>query len=159
DLLGVGLRERAAEHGKILGEGEHGAAVDRAPAGDDAIAGNPALLHAELGRAVLDEHVELLERAFVHQQLETLARGQLAPLVLRFDARVTAAGARAGAAFFELVEDVLHGRASPLRWKIHSMYGYFGGKLSAVGKSSRGAKHAQRIALQRSVLLRRCAGS
>jgi hypothetical protein len=33
------------------------------------------------------EHVPLLEAAFVEQQLEPLARGQLAPLVLRVDAR------------------------------------------------------------------------
>src|SRR5262249_57544445 len=110
---GGGLRKGGWERGKIVGEGEEGAAVDRAPAGDDAIAGNPALVHAELGRAVLHEHVELLERAFVHQELEPLARGELAALVLRFDARLAAAGARAPAAFFELVEDVLHGRASP----------------------------------------------
>src|SRR5262249_49921296 len=88
----------------------HGAAVDRAPAGDDAIAGDSAVLHAELGRAVLDEHVELLERAPVHEQLETFARGQLAALVLRLDARLTAAGACAHAALFELLEDVLHAR-------------------------------------------------
>ena len=40
DLLRVRLGQRAAEHGEILGEGEHRAAVDRAPAGDDAVAGN-----------------------------------------------------------------------------------------------------------------------
>jgi hypothetical protein len=63
---------------------------------------------------VLDEHVELLERTFVHEELEPLAGGELAALVLRFDARRTAAGARASAALFELFEDVLHGPASPL---------------------------------------------
>ena len=67
------------------------------------------LLHAEVGRAVLDEHVELLERALVHQQLDALARGQLAALVLRVDSRLAAAGARSRAAFFELVQDVFHG--------------------------------------------------
>ena len=107
------LAERAAEHGEILGEGEDGAAVDRAPAGDHAVARNSGLLHAELGRAVLDEHVELLERALVHEQLEALAGGELAALVLGFDARIAAAFARPPAAFFELFEDVLH--AQPAR--------------------------------------------
>src|SRR5262249_56161170 len=65
-----------------------------------------------------------LEEAFVNHRPEALGAGELAPGGLRFDARLTAAGARAGAAFFELVEDVLHGRASPLRRKIHSMYRY-----------------------------------
>ena len=44
------------------------------------------LLHAEVVGAVLDEHVELLERVLVHEQLDALARGQLAALVLRLDA-------------------------------------------------------------------------
>ena len=62
--------------------------------------------------AVLDEHVELLERALVHQELDALARGELAALVLRLDARLAAAEPRAGAPGFELVEDVLHARRS-----------------------------------------------
>ena len=91
DLLRVGSRERAAEHGEILGEDEDGAAVDRAPAGDHAVAGDLGLLHAEVVGAVLDEHVELLERALVEQQLDALARGELAALVLGLDARLAAA--------------------------------------------------------------------
>ncbi|XUJ34502.1 hypothetical protein ACQ5SK_47595 [Bradyrhizobium japonicum] len=35
---------------------------------------------------MLDEHVELLERSLVEQELDALARGQLAAGVLRFDA-------------------------------------------------------------------------
>jgi hypothetical protein len=84
------------------------AAVDGAPAGDDAVAGDLLLLHAELVRAVLDEHVELLERAFVEQELDALAGGELAALVLRLDALVAAAGPRLFAALFEFVEDVFH---------------------------------------------------
>jgi hypothetical protein len=114
DLLRMRLGQRAAEHREILGKGEHGATVHRAPAGDDAVAGNPALLHAEVGRTVLDEHVELLERALVHQQLEALACGQLAALVLRVDSRPAAAGACALAAFFELFQNVFH-RPLPFR--------------------------------------------
>ncbi len=47
--------------GEILGEDENGAAVDRSPAGHDAVAGDPTLVHPEIGRPVFDEHVELLE--------------------------------------------------------------------------------------------------
>ena len=113
DLLRVGFRQATAEHGEILGEQEHGAAVDGAPAGHHAVAGDLLLLHAEVAGAVLDEHVELLERALVEQELDALARGQLAALVLRLDARRAAAGAGLGAALFQLVEDVLH--AGPFR--------------------------------------------
>ena len=38
DLRGVGLRQRSAEDGEVLREGEHLAAVDQAVAGDDAVA-------------------------------------------------------------------------------------------------------------------------
>ena len=40
DLLRVRFRQRAAEHGEILGEGKDGATVDGAEAGDDAVAGD-----------------------------------------------------------------------------------------------------------------------
>ena len=86
-LLGVRLGERAAEDGEVLGEDVDDAAVDGAPAGDDAVARRLLLLHAELGAAVLDEGVELLERVLVHEQLDALAGGQLAALVLGVDAR------------------------------------------------------------------------
>ena len=58
---------------------------------------------------MLDEHVELLERALVEQQFDALARGQLAAFVLGFDALFAAAQAGLLAAFFQSVEDVLHG--------------------------------------------------
>ena len=64
--------------------------------------------------AVLDEHVELLERALVHQQFDALARGELAALVLRLDALLAAAAARAGAPLLELVEDILHVPPAPV---------------------------------------------
>ncbi len=97
-IFGVGAaRERAAEHGEVLREHVDDAAIDRAPAGDDAVAGDFVVLHAELGGAVLDEHVELLERAFVEQQLHALARGELALGVLRRHALLAPARTRGGA--------------------------------------------------------------
>ncbi len=42
---------------------------------------------------MLDVHVELLERPFVHQQIDTLAGGELAFAVLRVDAGLAAAKA------------------------------------------------------------------
>ena len=48
--------------------------------------------------------------------LDALARGQLAALVLRIDARLPAAEARIGAPQFELFQDILHRVAnSPAR--------------------------------------------
>ena len=51
----------------------------------------------------------------VHQELDALARGELAALVLRLDARLAAAGPRRLAARFELVDDVFHGRTARSR--------------------------------------------
>ena len=73
---------------------------------------SPAILvfvHAEIGGAMLDEHVELLEGALVEQDLDALARRQLAALVLGRDALLAAAEPRLGAPRLEFVEDVLHG--------------------------------------------------
>ena len=84
------LAQGAAEHGEVLGEDEDRAAVDRAPAGDHAVAGDLGLLHAEIGAAVLDEHVEFLERVVIEQQLDALARGELALGVLRRNALLAA---------------------------------------------------------------------
>ena len=110
----MGLGERAAEHGEILGEHEHGAAVHRAPGDDYTIARRfRRLVHAEIGRAVLDEHVELLEGVLIHQQRDALACGQLAALVLRIDARLPAAEPRVLAPHLQLFQDVFH-RSRPI---------------------------------------------
>ena len=110
----MGLGQRAAEHGKILGEHKRLAAVHRAPAGDDAVARHFRLFHAEFGRAVLDEHVEFLERALVEQQFDALPRGQFSAGVLRLDALFAAAELGAGAPFFEGVQDILHAASARL---------------------------------------------
>ena len=79
--------------------------------------------------AVLDEHVELLERAVVEEQLDALARRELAARVLRRDALLAAAEARLRAPLFEPFEDVLHallparssgGGHSMSHWERHS---------------------------------------
>ena len=108
DLPGVRLAERAAEHREVLGENIDDAAVDGAPAGDHAVAGDLGLLHAELGAAVFDVHVELLERVVVHEQADALACRELAPLVLGIDAHLPAAQARFRPPPLEFFQHVLH---------------------------------------------------
>ena len=111
-LFGVGFRQRAAEHGEVLGEDVGDAAVDGAPAGDHAVAGHARLLHAEIDAAVLDIHVELLEGALIEQEIEPLARGELAAGMLRLDAGGAAADPRLVAANLKFFKDFLHGTAS-----------------------------------------------
>src|ERR1700751_1281938 len=109
----MGLRQRAAEHGEILGEHKGLAAVDGAPARNHAVAGHLGLFHAELGRAVFDEHVELLETTLVEQKLDPLACRQFAAGVLRLNALLAAAKSSARAPLFKGVQDVLHYRFQP----------------------------------------------
>ena len=90
DLLRVRARQRAAEHGEVLREHADRAAVDGAVPGDDAVAEDLLLLHAEVGAAMRDEPVELDEAALVEQRLDALARGELAGLVLLVDAGLAA---------------------------------------------------------------------
>ncbi|GJE59385.1 hypothetical protein MPOCJGCO_1476 [Methylobacterium trifolii] len=109
DFLRVGLGKRAPEHREVLRKQKYGAAVHRAPAGDDAVAGDLLLLHAEIGGAVLHEHVELLERPVVEEEFDAFARGELATFVLGVHALLTAAEAGLRAPLLELLENVLHG--------------------------------------------------
>src|SRR6516165_9351329 len=102
------FRQRAAKHGEILGKHKCLAAVHGAPAGDDAVARYPGLLHAEFGRAMLDEHVEFLERSLVEQKLYALASGELAARMLRFDALCPAAELCSGAALLKGIQNMLH---------------------------------------------------
>ena len=94
DLLRVPLGQRAAEHGEVLGEDIDQPAVDRARAGDHAVAGDLLLLHAEVDAVVLDVHVIFFEAALIEQHLEPLARGELALGVLRVDPLLAAAEPR-----------------------------------------------------------------
>ena len=110
DLLRVPFGGRTAEHREVLCEDIDHAAVDRAPAGDDAVAGELVLVGVEVRVSVFDEHVELLERIGIEKQLDALAGGQLAARMLRFDAGFTAAKAGAAAAFVEIVKDLFHGQ-------------------------------------------------
>jgi hypothetical protein len=84
-LLGHHLAERAPEHGEVLGEDAHAAAVDRPVAGDHRVAPRPVLVHLEVRRAVADVRVELVERARVEQLLDPLAGRVLALRVLFLD--------------------------------------------------------------------------
>ena len=78
----LALGKRAAEDREILREHVDQPAVDAAVAGDEAVARHHLLVHAEIAAAVGDQLVEFLEGAFVEQQLDALAGGELALLVL-----------------------------------------------------------------------------
>ncbi len=76
--------------------------------GDHAVAGDLLVGHAEVGGPVLDEHVELFEGAFVEQQVDALAGGQLTLGVLAGDPLLAAAHPRLGAPLVEFLKDMLH---------------------------------------------------
>ena len=108
DLLGVGLRERAAEDREVLAEDEDQPPVDGAVAGHHAVARHRLAVHAEVGAAVPLEHVPFLEGIGVEQQLDALAGGELALGVLRVDALLAAAQAGGRALRVKLANDVVH---------------------------------------------------
>src|SRR6185312_10337659 len=108
DFLRVGFAQAAAEDGKILAEHIGHAAVDGAPAGDHAIAGDDGFGHAELDRPVGDEHVVFLERARIEQHFEPLARGELALAVLRVDAAPAATQPGVIPALVQGSDDLVH---------------------------------------------------
>ncbi len=85
DLVAHRPTQAASEHREVLGEDEHGAAVDLAEAGHDCVAPRALVLDAEAARVVADQHVDLLERALVEQQLDPLPGGELALFVLPVD--------------------------------------------------------------------------
>ena len=98
DLGGVGFGERAAEDGEVLGEDEDEAALDASVAGDEAVAEELLLVHAEVVAAVGDELVGLFEGALVEEELDALAGGHFALLVLRGAAGFASAGLGEGVA-------------------------------------------------------------
>ncbi len=83
--------ERSAEDGEVLGEDEDHAAFDAAVAGDEAVAVDLLLSHAEVGGAVGDQLVGFFEAGFVEQELDALAGGHFAFFVLAFAALGAAA--------------------------------------------------------------------
>ena len=109
----MGLRQRAAEDGEILGKDENRPAVDRAPAGDDAVTGDLLSGHAEVGGAVLDIHAVFLERALVEEHRDPLAGGELAAGMLGLDSRLAAAGPGVIPPPFEFLKDFLHSSLPP----------------------------------------------
>lgn len=79
-LLSVHLAEGAAEDRAVLREDAHLAAVDGAPAGDDAVGGRALGVHAEVAGAVTGQCVGLDEGALVEEVGDAIAGGH-APLV------------------------------------------------------------------------------
>jgi hypothetical protein len=103
----VDLAQRAAEHREVLRRDEHLAAVHRAIAGDDAVAGGTVAFDPEVVGAVHGEGVGLLERVPVHEQLDALARRELALLVLLADGVLAGAVEQGRATLAELLDAVL----------------------------------------------------
>ncbi len=82
------------------------AAVDVSPAGDDAVGGRLDPVHRPLGevRAAVDPHLD--EGALVDEEVDPLAGGQLAAVVLLGDLLLAAAELGLGAALVQLLSQV-----------------------------------------------------
>src|SRR5579864_127446 len=109
DLLGEHLAQRAPEDAGVVGEDEDLAPVHGAVAGDHAIAGNFLVTHAKRLGPMHGEGVQLGKRTAVEQQLDALARGQLAFRMLLV-VRVAPAMHRIVLALTEEIDLALRGR-------------------------------------------------
>ena len=92
----MGLRQRATEDREVLAVHGDRPIGDPSVARHDAVTEEALLPDAELGGPMRDECIELDEASGVEEQVEPLARGQLAALVLLFDALFAAAQHRLG---------------------------------------------------------------
>src|SRR5690606_11360546 len=113
DLLRVALGKRAAEHGEILAEHVNEAAVDGARAGDDAVARNLLLRHAEIDAVVLNVHIDFFKSARIEQQVDALPRRQTALGVLGVNTLLAAAHAGSSATAFQFLDNLWHGSIRP----------------------------------------------
>src|SRR5215213_4084609 len=102
------LRQRAAEDGEVLREDEDQPAVDGPVPCHHAVTRDPLLSHAEVGAAMLDEHVGLFERAWIEQQFQPLAGAELAARMLRLDPLGAAAKPRPLPLLLQPLDDLLH---------------------------------------------------
>ena len=107
DLLRLHLGERSAHDREVLRVDRDAATVDLAETGDHAVAREALLVEAEGGQIVRRQRAELLERAFVKQQRQTLTRRHLAARVLLVDALLTAAENGAAAHLAQYLEVLL----------------------------------------------------
>src|SRR6185312_5441587 len=126
DLLRVCLRQRAPEHGEVLREDVHEPSRDASVARHHTVAVDALAVQPEIGRPVGDEAVELDERALVEQHVETLARRELALLVLCGQTLGAAALLRFGAPPLEQLQLPFHAHRSrklvPTRTRIQSRH-------------------------------------
>ena len=82
-LLHAGVAEAAAEDREVGREHRHGATIDLAHDRHEPVRGGG--LGVDVGHVGRDERADLQGRALVEQQLDALARGQLAQAVLALD--------------------------------------------------------------------------
>ena len=82
DFSRICLGKRSAKHREILRENVNEPPFDASVTGHESVAINLLFGHAEIVRAVRDQFVRLLERAFIEQELDALACRHLAFLVL-----------------------------------------------------------------------------
>jgi hypothetical protein len=81
--------------------------------GDDAVAEDLLVLHAEVGATMRHELVELDEAAVIEQRFDPFARGQLTGLVLLRDAGLTTGDGGLGLHLFEAGDRVWFHAAYP----------------------------------------------
>src|ERR1700732_155046 len=105
-LAGLALEHRPAENRKVLGKDEDQPSFNASVAGDEAVAVELLLGHAEIVRAMGDQFVGLLAGPLIEQKLDPPAGRHFAFLMLPLAALLPAAFRRQAVAllqFFQLL--------------------------------------------------------
>jgi len=122
DLLSVGFRKGAPKNREILAEEKDEPSVDHSVARDNTVTSNLLLRHAEVGAAMLDEHVPLFKAAFIEEDLDALSSSEFSFGVLFGDSGRSAPHLRGAALFLQLRNDVLHWVLFDLAVKVAWVY-------------------------------------
>src|SRR5262249_16129324 len=101
------LGQGPAEYGEVLSEHEDRSTMDPAGTGDDTVARCTLVRHGEVVALVNNQLVELQEGPGVEQDVETLAGGLLAGLVLATNPLLAAGQLGLRVAATELIEAIL----------------------------------------------------
>jgi len=107
NFLRLHFGERAAQHREILCINGNATTVDLTETGDNGITDETLFIETKCSQVMRRHHTDFLERPFVEQKIDPLARRQFAACVLRVDTLLTTAQHCAFAFFTQSIQKFL----------------------------------------------------
>ena len=106
-FLRLQLGKRAAKNSEVLRIDSHRATIDLTETGNNRVAKETLLIQTKGGQTMCSKLSDLMKRALVQQQIDTLTSGQLTLLVLRVNTLLTTPKHRFAAHFAQLCNVLL----------------------------------------------------